>query len=188
MARVIGIDATARNQTFRVVLESMPSGAAKDDIVLHEESLNRGTVIRNCSTSDIGTENSSTRFRCADVKFQNNRFEDFHFFFSTESTGPRSRGIVLENNRISDADFGSVAIHQALDWQLRGNQLVGVTLDFRDESTGIQLEGNRWKEMKDGQMSVKASKGSTVHLGAGNQRDGKNPRKWVASDRTSVVK
>ncbi len=187
MARVVDVDATARGNTFQVTLESMPSGAAKDDIVLHEESLNRGTVIRNCSTSDIGTENSSTRFRCVDVKFQNNCFEDFHFYFSTEGNGPRSRGIVLENNRISDADYGSAAFHQALDCQLRGNQLHGLTLDFRDGSTGMKVEDNRWTGMKKGQMSVKASKGSTVKLGGKNQRDGASFEKWVERDKTSGI-
>lgn len=188
MARVVEIDATARDQTFRVTLESMPAGALKDDIVLHEESLNRGTLIRNCSTSDIGTENSSTRFRCVDVKFENNRFEDFHFWFHAGPNGPRPRGIVLENNRVSDPEIGRIDFQQGMDCQLRGNQLVGVTLGFGDESTGIQASGNRWTKMEDGQMSVKVSKGSTVHLGGENQREGKNIGKWVESDRTSVVK
>jgi len=45
--------------------------------VLHEESLNRGTIIRNCRTSDIGSDHSSSRFRCVDLKFQNNQFANF---------------------------------------------------------------------------------------------------------------
>ena len=77
MARVVSVDGKTGNQTFHVTLESMPAGAAAGDIVLHEESLNRGSVIRNCSTSDIGTENSSTRFRCVDVTFENNRPQGF---------------------------------------------------------------------------------------------------------------
>jgi hypothetical protein len=188
MARVVEVDAKTSDQTFRVTLEAMPAGAAKGDIVLHEESLNRGTVIRNCSTSDIGTENSSTRFRCVDVKFQNNKFEDFHFWFHAGPNGPRPRGIVLENNWVSDLQIGRIDFQQGLDCLLRSNQLVGVTLGFGDGSTDMRVEGNRWTGMKEGQMSVKASKGSTVHLGGGNQRDGKDFGKSVESDKTSVIK
>jgi hypothetical protein len=42
--------------------------------------------------------------------------------------------------------------------------------------------------MKEGQPSVKARKGSTVHLGGGNQRDGKEFGNSVESDKTSVIK
>lgn len=188
MARVVAVDAKAAGQAFDVTLESMPAGVMKGDIVLHEESLNRGTVIRNCTTSDIGTEDSSTRFRCVDVKFQNNKFEDFHFWFHAGPNGPRPRGIVLENNRISDLRGGSIAFQQGLDCFLRSNQLVGVTLGFEDHSNNMQVEGNRWTKMRYGQPSVKASKGSTVHLGAENQRDREDFRKSVESDKTSVVK
>jgi hypothetical protein len=141
MARVLEVDATARDQTFRVTLESMPPGAAKGDIVLHEESLNRGTLIRNCSTSDIGTENSSTRFRCADVMFQNNRFEDFRFWFHAGPDGPRPRGIVLESNLVSDPENGRIEFQQGLDCLLRGNRLMGITLGFSG-STGMRVERN----------------------------------------------
>lgn len=186
MARVLEVDATARDQTFRVTLESMPPGAAKGDIVLHEESLNRGTLIRNCSTSDIGTENSSTRFRCADVMFQNNRFEDFRFWFHAGPDGPRPRGIVLENNLVSDPENRRIEFQQGLDCLLRGNRLMGVTLGFSG-STGMRVESNRWTEMKKEQMSVQAIKGSTVHLDGGNERDEENFTKWVEIDKTSSL-
>lgn len=188
MARVLEVDAKTGNQKFRVTLEAMPPGSAKDDIVLHEESLNRGTVIRNCTTSDIGTEDSSTRFRCVDVKFQNNQFDDFHFWFHAGSNGPRPRGIVLENNRVSDIRIGSIDFQQGLDCMLRDNQLVGVTLGFAAGSTDMRVEGNHWTKMKEGQPSVKASKGSTVYLGGGNQRDGQDFEKSVESDKASVIK
>lgn len=187
MARVLEVDATTGDQTFHVTLESMPAAAAKGDIVLHEESLNRGSVIRNCSTSDIGTENSSTRFRCVDVKFQNNKFEDFHFWFHAGPNGPRPRRIVLEDNWVTDLRIGRIDFQQGLNCHLRGNQLVGVTLGFRDESIDMWVAGNRWMKMKDGQMSVRASTGSSVLLGGGNQRDGEDLGKTVESDKTSVV-
>ena len=188
MARVVEVDAKAAGQTFKVTLESMPAGSAKGDIVLHEESLNRGTVIRNCTTSDIGTEDSSTRFRCVDVKFENNKFEDFHFWFHAGPNGPRPRGIVLENNWVSDIRIGSIDFQQGLDCQLSNNQLVGVTLGFGDGSDEMRVEKNRWTTMKEGRPSIKASKGSTVRLGTGNQRAGMDFRKSVECDKTSGVK
>lgn len=148
MARVVGVDATSTDQTFRVTLESLPAAAAPGDIVLHEESLNRGSVIRHCRTSDIGTDSSSTRFRCVDVKFENNRFEDFHFWFHAGPNGPRPREIVLANNWVSDLRSGQIVFQQGLDCLVWGNQLVGVTLGFMDGSTGMRVENNRLTEKK----------------------------------------
>lgn len=69
---------------------------------------------------------------------------------------------MLENNRVSDLRIGRIDFQQGLDCLLRGNQLVGVTLGFRDGSNNMQVVGNRWMKMKEDQPSVKASKGSTV--------------------------
>ncbi|MBB6050117.1 glycoside hydrolase family 55 protein [Armatimonas rosea] len=143
MARVVAVDATSTGQTFRVTLESLPTAAAAGDIVLHEESLNRGSVIRRCSTSDIGTDSSSTRFRCADVTFENNHFEDFRFWFHAGSNGPRPRNIVLKNNWISNQETGELLFQQGLDCLLQDNQLVDVTLKFTDGSSNMREENNR---------------------------------------------
>ena len=187
MARVVSVDGRTGDRTFRVTLESMPAGAAKGDIVLHEESLNRGSVIRNCSTSNIGTENSSTRFRCVDVTFENNRFEDFHFWFHAGPNGPRPRDIVLRNNEVSDERIAKLGFQQGLNCLLQGNALDGVTLDFQ-KCGNMRVAGNRWTGMKDDQASVKAGQGSTICLGAGNTRAGGEFAKWVEVDRTSAVK
>jgi hypothetical protein len=187
MERVVSVDGKTGNQTFHVTLESMPVGAAAGDIVLHEESLNRGSVIRNCSTSDIGTENSSTRFRCVDVTFQNNRFEDFHFWFHAGSNGPRPRDIVLRNNSLSDERIAKITFHQGLNCLLSGNKFNGVMLDFQS-SENMRVVGNRWMGMRSDQMSVKASKGTTVYLGGENERTGEAFEKSVETDGSSVVK
>ena len=84
---VLDKQGTLEKQTFHVTLESMPPGAAEGDIVLHEESLNRGSVIRNCSTSNVGTEYSSTRFRCVDLIFENKRAgENFEKWVEIDGT------------------------------------------------------------------------------------------------------
>ena len=187
MARVVSVDGKTGNQTFHVTLEAMPAGAAVGDIVLHEESLNRGSVIRNCRTSNIGTEYSSTRFRCVDLTFENNRFEDFHFWFHAGPNGPRPRGIIIRDSYVSDEDLSQFNFQQGLDCLLSGNEFNGVTLDFQ-KSENMRVVGNQWSGMKEDQMSVKASKGSVLHLGGENKRGGKDIRKWVEADRTSTAK
>ena len=63
----------------------------------------------------------------------------------------------------------------------------GVTLDFQ-KCEDMRVIGNRWSGMRDDQMSVEASKGSTVFLGGENQRAGEVFEKWVETDGTSAVK
>ena len=187
MARVVSVDGKTGDQTFHVTIELIPAGAAEGDIVLHEESLNRGSVIRNCSSSDIGTENSSTRFRCVDVTFENNHLEDFHFWFHAGSNGPRPRDIVLRNNYVSDERIAKINFQQGLDCLISGNEFDGVTLDFQN-SENMRVAGNRWTGMKYDQMSVKAREGSAVNLGGENKRAGEVLEKWVEADGTSAVK
>jgi hypothetical protein len=187
MARVVRVDGKTGDQTFHVTLESMPAGAVEGDIVLHEESLNRGSVILDCTTSDIGTENSSTRFRCVDVTFENNRFEDFHFWFHAGPNGPQPRDIVLRNNEVSDKRIATLSFQQGLNCLLQGNALDGVAFHFQ-KCLNMRVVGNRWTGMRHGQASVKAGQGSTVDLGAGNTRAGGEFAKWVEVDRSSAVK
>ena len=187
MARVLSVDGKTGNQTFQITLETMPAGAVEGDIVLHEESLNRGSVIRNCRTSNIGTENSSTRFRCVDVTFENNHFEDFHFWFHAGSNGPRPRDIVLRNNYVSDERIAKITFQQGLNCLLSGNEFDGVTLVF-EKSKNIRVVGNRWMGMRNDQMSVKASRRSIVNLDGRNERIGEAFENWVETDGTSAVK
>ncbi len=102
MARVIGVrDLEAPN--YEVTFESMPLGVSSNDVVLHEESLNRGTLIRNCRTTSVGIEDSSTRLRGTDMRFENNHFEDFGFRleWSDDLGTPRARNVVVEDTYLS---------------------------------------------------------------------------------------
>lgn len=186
MARVVGVQGKTGNQTFHVTLESMPAGAAKGDIVLHEESLNRGSVIRNCSTSNIGTEYSSTRFRCVDLTFENNRFEDFHFWFHAGPNGPRPRDIVIRDSYVSDEDLGTFNFQQGLNCILKDNHFDGVSMEFF-KSENMHLQGNRWTGMKAEQPHVIARKGSTLRLTGDKQGSDPDSAKWIQHDKTSKV-
>lgn len=146
MSRVESVDGETGNNTFHVTLESMPHGSQPGDIVLHEESLNRGTVIRNCRTTDVGTENSSTRFRCVDVTFENNHFEDFHFWFHAGPNGPRPRDILLKGNFVSDQQGRSVNLDQGLDCELLQNTFDATAISCNLSET-THLRGNRFVNM-----------------------------------------
>ena len=43
-----------------------------------------------------------------DVTFENNRFEDFHFWSHAGTNGPRPRNIVLRNNYVSDERIAKI--------------------------------------------------------------------------------
>jgi hypothetical protein len=190
MARVIRVE-DEDGKNFRVTLEALPEGAAPDDIVLHEESVNRGTLIRNCSTTDIGTEYSSTRFRCVGLTLENNDFEDFHFWFHPHwiggQNGPRPRDIIMENNRISD-NLDKANFDNALNCILRGNEFEGVTLNFSG-SENILLEDNKWTGSDKKQLSIIAKKGSAIFLSEGNTLNGSaaDLKESVKSDESSVI-
>jgi hypothetical protein len=146
MARVVSVEGKTGNNTFHVTLESMPTGSTAGDIVLHEESLNRGSVVRNCQTTKVGTEYSSTRFRCVDVRFENNMFKDFHFWFHAGSNGPRPRDIVLDRNIITDPQGSSLNLDQGRRCTLQGNTLDGVTIKC-NRCQAIYLDGNTFTNM-----------------------------------------
>ena len=88
---------------------------------------------------------------------------------------------------MSDERIAKINFQQGLDCLLSGNEFDGVTLDFQ-KCEDMRVIGNRWSGMRDDQMSVEASKGSTVFLGGENQRAGGVFEKWVETDGTSAVK
>jgi hypothetical protein len=99
MARVIEAqDVPESEKRFYLRLEDLPSRIQRGDVVINEEVLNRGTLIRNCSTSSTGTEDASNRFRASGIRFENNRFEDFNFHveFNPFWGTPRSRDVLVK--------------------------------------------------------------------------------------------
>lgn len=100
MARLTEVeDVPESEKRFYLSFEQLPSDIQPGDVVINDEILNRGTLIRNCSTSSTGTENASTRFRASDICFENNRFEDFNMLFEFNPFWgtPRSRDAQVKN-------------------------------------------------------------------------------------------
>ena len=187
MARVVGAkDVAASN--YAVTLESVPAGVAAGDVVLHEESLNRNTVIRNCTTTSVGTESSTTRFRGTDVLFQNNRFEEFDFRLEfNDSLGtPRARDVVVEDTYISSVD-GSVTLSRPLGVVFKGCTLDGVDVLCRHGAENVYFDGVAWTHMTGNILTL--SHGSHAWLFGRSSRNGSTSglSGWIDRDAGSTV-
>ena len=187
MARAIGaVNVAAPN--FEVTLESIPPGVTAGDIVIHEESLNRGTVIRNCRSTGIGTESSSTRFRGTDVLFQDNRFEDFGFRleYSTAFASPRARDIVIEDCYLR-AEEGRVILSRPLGVTFRGGLIDETDVYCHLGAKEIAFDGVAFDNMRGAILDIVSK--STVSLFGDSSRNGSTAglSSWVAVDGSSTV-
>jgi hypothetical protein len=103
MSRLIEKRDVREKNEFFLTLETIPSGAGAEDILINEEVLNRNTLIRDCRTTDVGTEYASNRFRATDIHFENNHFDDFAFHVEFDGFWgtPRSRNVMVKDTFIS---------------------------------------------------------------------------------------
>ncbi|NQU42018.1 hypothetical protein HQ520_01950 [bacterium] len=183
---VSAVDVESPN--YEVTFESIPEGAEPGDIVLHEESLNRGTVIRNCTTTDIGTENSSNRFRGTDVLFQNNRFEDFAFQleFGDNLGTPRARDVVVENTYISSPE-GGFTLSRPLGVLFKDCTIDGVEVTARAGAQKIYFDNVAWINME-GKI-LKLRDGSEAWIFGDSTRNGsaEDLSDWIETDADSKI-
>ncbi len=133
---------------YEVIFESMPVGVSSNDVVLHEESLNRGTLVRNCTTGSVGTENASTRLRGTDMRFENNRFEDFSFRLEwSDGLGtPRARDVVVEDTYLSSPD-GSLILARPLGVLFKNCVIDGLEAQVHAGADDILFDGVVWSNM-----------------------------------------
>lgn len=146
MARVVSVFGDTGRNRFDVTFERLPAGLSEGSVVLHEESLNRGTVIRNCRTTNVGTENSSTRFRCVDVRFEGNHFKDINLWFHPATgtySGPRPRDIVFKNNYIESKDSGRLNLDEVWSFISSGDTFENLHIDA-DKTPKLLLEDSSW--------------------------------------------
>jgi hypothetical protein len=173
---------------YAVTLESVPAGVTPGDVVLHEESLNRNTVIRNCTTTRVGTESSTTRFRGTDVLFQNNHFEEFDFRleFSDRLGTPRARDVVVEDTYISSVE-GRVTLSRPLGAVFRRCTLHGVDVLCRHGAENVYFDNVAWTNMTGNILRL--SQGSQAWLFGGSSRNDSvsGLSEWVERDAGSTV-
>jgi len=187
MARVVSAKDVAAPH-YTVALESVPAGVTEGDVVLHEESLNRNTVIRNCTTTRVGTESSTTRFRGTDVLFQNNRFEEFdlRLEFSDRLGTPRARDVVVEDTTISSVE-GRVTLSRPLGVVFRRCTLDGVDVLCRHGAENVNFDNVAWTNMTNSILTL--SQGSQAWLFGGSNRNGSTSglSDWINRDAGSTV-
>lgn len=187
MARVVSAKDVAAPH-YAVTLESVPAGATEGDVVLHEESLNRNTVIRNCRTTNVGTESSTTRFRGTDVLFQNNRFEEFdlRLEFNDRLGTPRARDVVVEDTTISSVE-GRVTLSRPLGVVFRRCTLEGVDVLCRHGAENVYFDNVTWTNMTGNILTL--SQGSQAWLFGGSSRNGSRSglAGWIDRDAGSTI-
>ncbi len=170
MGRVI----SARNVgpgTFEVTFESIPSGVTPNDIVLHEESLNRGTLVRNNRTSSVGTKAGTTRLRGTDMRFENNHFEEFFFHLEwNDSLGtPRARDVVVENTFIGGR-HNDMWLSRPLGVVFKNSELNNMRVIANSGAEDVYFDGVQWTDMSEDILTLRSD--SSAWLFGASRRNG----------------
>ena len=170
MARVIGV-VDVDSSSYAVTFESIPSGVLPNDIVLHEESLNRGTLVRNCRTSSVGTESATTRLRGTDMRFENNTFEDFDFKleWSDGLATPRARDVVVQDCSLSSVN-GHLTMQRSLGVLFKDSQIDGLTVQLNTGVDDVYFDNVAWTNMTGDLLNIESS--SHAWLFGGSSRNG----------------
>lgn len=185
MARLVSLkDEPESEKRFHLTFENLPSGIQPGDVVINDEVLNRGTLIRNCSTSSIGSENSSTRFRASDISFENNHFEDFRFLveFNPFWATPRSRGV-----RVKECYFGEGQSMMRLNWPIgvliENCHFRGISI-LSQRAENVVINDSRWTKSGD---IINADPGSSFFLEGDITVNGKGIRDPRAKNHISTT-
>jgi hypothetical protein len=170
MARVISVvDVDSSN--YAVTFESLPDGVLPSDIVLHEESLNRGTLVRNCRTTSVGTESATTRLRGTDMRFENNTFEDFdfHLEWSDRLATPRARDVVVQDCTLSSVN-GHLTLSRPLGVLFKDCQIEGLAAQVYSGADDVYFDNVAWTNMTSDLLDIRGS--SHAWLFGGSTRNG----------------
>jgi hypothetical protein len=139
--------------------------------VINEEVLNRGTVVRNCRTTQVGTEYASTRFRASSILFDSNHFEDFRFnvefdpFWGT----PRSRNLLIRDSYIGGGQ-SNVGLRWPMAPRFERCRLDGTPLRFHLQAKDVVLDGIKWINAPE--VFLEAGKESSVKIAENCTVDG----------------
>lgn len=188
MARVVSKrDLTSPN--YEITFESLPNGVSADDVVLLEECLNRGTLVRNCTTSDIGTEEASNRLRGTGMRFENNHFEDFSFLVEWGDVfgTPRVRDLVVENCYFSAPD-GYLKLSRPMNAIFKNCVFDGLAPKLENGAGRVYFDGNAWKNKTGKLLNVRG--GSRAWLTGVSTLDGDEVNdlaNYVSKDESSTV-
>jgi hypothetical protein len=187
MARLVKLkDEPESEKRFHLSFEQLPSGIEPGDVVINDEVLNRGTLIRNCSTTSTGAgPYASTRFRASDISFENNRFESFHFqvefnpFWGT----PRSRGV-----SVKECTFGGrqsrVKLSSPIGVVFEKCRFDRVRVDAPSKAENVVFTDSSWSNV--GKM-INAGPGSSMFLEGDICVNGKDIHQLDSDAVTSLI-
>ncbi|NQU42584.1 right-handed parallel beta-helix repeat-containing protein, partial [bacterium] len=159
---------------------------------------NRDTVVRNCTTRDVGAGSATTRIRTGG-HFINCHFEDVYLKTEFENSHhpTRARNFVLENCYIRANEHGRIRFDASVN-----PKVIGCTLDntyvlgsrgynpdpSKDPGAkAIYLDGNSWVNMS-GNI-IELEHGSEAWLFGDSSRNGsaENLSDWVEKDASSTI-
>ena len=189
MARVVEAENVPESQKrFYLSLEHLPSSIRPGDVVINDEVLNRGTLIRNCSTSSTGTEYASNRFRASGITYENNRFEDFNFYveFNPFWGTPRARDVLVKGCYIGGGE-SAVQLHWPIGMVFEKCRFDKLTFTGVRNAEDIVLRDAEW--LNAGRL-IHAGAGSTLYLEGDIRLNGKtvNPQGSDIKRRISIAK
>jgi hypothetical protein len=171
---------------FYIFLENLPEDIQADDIVINEEVLNRGTLVRNCSNSAVGTETASNRFRASGIRFENNHFEDFQFLIEFNSfwATPRSRNVEVVNTFIGGGE-SYANLYSPMAVTFNNCQFDGITFTGKRNAKNILLKDIKWTNSE---KLVKADPYAEIYLKGNIKADDKKLSDQELAKRSSVNK
>jgi hypothetical protein len=187
MARVISaVNVAAPN--YEVTFESLPAGIQPDDIVIHEESLNRGTVIRNSRTTNVGTKQATTRFRGTDVLFQDNHFEDFTFRIEYDPSfaAPRTRDVLIEDCYLR-AEEGQIIVGRTLGTTFRGGTIDETEVFGHAGAQNLLFDGVAFENMSGRILELVESSNASVFGDTSRNGNVTGLSQWISLGGNSTV-
>lgn len=168
MSRLLKVEDVSHENRFYLKLESLPEGVSYNDTIINEDVHNRDTLIRNTRISNQGTGDATTRFRVANLVFENNHFEEFRFnlefnpFWGT----PRSRDVVVKDTFIA----GRVSLQWPMGVRFENSRLHNTTLHATRNAKNIVLDNMEWTGT--GNPILHIGPGSDVLLRGDSRVDG----------------
>ena len=182
LARLVKLkDEPESEKRFHLTLEQLPSGIQPGDVVMNEEVLNRGTLIRNCTTSSTGAgPYASTRFRGSDVLLENNDFKmfNFHVEFNPFWGTPRSRDVRLKGCRFS-APRGGVKLSSPIGILFEKCRFDRVGVSASSKAEKVVFRDSSWSNLS---KMIDAGPGSSMYLEGDIRVNGKDIRELDAKN------
>jgi hypothetical protein len=187
MTRLVSSGDMEGKNEFFLTLETIPSGAGAEDILINEEVLNRNTLIRHWRTTDVGTEYASNRFRTTDIHFENNHFDDFAFHVEFDGFWgtPRSRDVIVKDTFIGSQNF-KLTMSWPMGVVFQDCIIDKTTVVCQKNAEGVLFNNVQWTNAPD--PFLKIGLGSGVTITGKSELDGVRIRKGSSAvkDRISI--